>query len=187
MASSPGKQVFDVAKPGKSAPSPTSRPVIIGKGPILKDPMVSDQDAEKPDASPKKAVMPELRKVIAPLPETKEQEEQTSSDTEEAKTAEPAITEDLPDKTTTAQNQILDKKNEADADEEAIRKQKQIEKLIESKKYHLKIGQTARRRNTKTVVVVIMFILFLAIGILAIADAGLIDLPFDVPVDLISE
>lgn len=31
---------FDVAKPGKSAPSSTSRPVIITNRPVLKDPMV---------------------------------------------------------------------------------------------------------------------------------------------------
>jgi hypothetical protein len=45
-------KLFDVAKPGKSAPSSTSRPVIITNRPVLKDPMVikvdtGDDEAQK--------------------------------------------------------------------------------------------------------------------------------------------
>jgi hypothetical protein len=35
------KKVFDVAKPGKSAPEPTARPIIVSRGPQVEDPMVS--------------------------------------------------------------------------------------------------------------------------------------------------
>ncbi len=38
------KKVFDVAKPGKSAPSASGRPVIIGHKNMLKDPMVKDNE-----------------------------------------------------------------------------------------------------------------------------------------------
>jgi len=38
------KRVFDVEKPGKSAPDTTSRPVIVGHGPMMEDPMVHKQE-----------------------------------------------------------------------------------------------------------------------------------------------
>src|SRR5690348_15469367 len=43
------KKVFDVAKPGKSAPSSSAKPIIITNRPVLKDPMVT---AEAPSATP---------------------------------------------------------------------------------------------------------------------------------------
>jgi len=38
-------RVFDVAKPGRSAPQPTSKPVIVGHQPTLNDPMMKDGDS----------------------------------------------------------------------------------------------------------------------------------------------
>jgi hypothetical protein len=38
------KKVFDVAKPGKSAPDATARPVIVGHKPMIQDPMVNASD-----------------------------------------------------------------------------------------------------------------------------------------------
>ncbi len=35
-------QVFDVSKPNRSAPNPTSRPIIVGHQPMMSDPMVKD-------------------------------------------------------------------------------------------------------------------------------------------------
>lgn len=55
-------QVIDVSHPGKSAPSATSRPVIVGSGSYMKDPMVSrssakdDTDADDAPSSNKPAV-----------------------------------------------------------------------------------------------------------------------------------
>jgi len=80
---------FDVAKPGKTAPSSTSRPVIITNRPVLKDPMVirvdtGDDDTVKdanaaPDASTEmkhkvdiKPLHIDLESVLAPsAPEVK--------------------------------------------------------------------------------------------------------------------
>ena len=66
MPKSSDKSVFDVSKPGKSAPSATSRPIITGHGPMLKDPMVNDKQAdEKPsEESPKTKT---TAKVIVPV------------------------------------------------------------------------------------------------------------------------
>ena len=45
------KQVMDVARPGKSTPSSSSRPIIMGHGPIMKDPMMSDKSVAVSDDS----------------------------------------------------------------------------------------------------------------------------------------
>ncbi|MEO6513897.1 MAG: hypothetical protein ABIR37_04405 [Candidatus Saccharimonadales bacterium] len=55
-------KLFDVAKPGKSAPSSTSRPVIITNRPVLKDPMVikvntGEEEAPSTDAATPTAEM----------------------------------------------------------------------------------------------------------------------------------
>lgn len=52
------KKVFDVAKPGKSAPDASSRPIIIGHKPMIQDPMMSAPAAhvtepeDKPSSAP---------------------------------------------------------------------------------------------------------------------------------------
>lgn len=47
------KKFFDVAKPGKTAPDPSSRPIIVSRGPQVEDPMVSKKppaDSQPPSA-----------------------------------------------------------------------------------------------------------------------------------------
>lgn len=46
------KKVFDVTKPGKSTPSASARPVIIGHKPMIQDPMVAVQKDPTPTAPP---------------------------------------------------------------------------------------------------------------------------------------
>ncbi len=74
-------KVMDVAKPGKSAPSTTSRPVIVGHGPMMQDPMVNDQNDSKKEENTEKVVV-HGPKVIAPLGIS-------NGSTEETKKAEP--------------------------------------------------------------------------------------------------
>jgi hypothetical protein len=68
-----GKRIDDVARPGKSAPSGTSKAVIVTNRPIMKDPMVTEPAAEKvtetPAAPPKPAghVTIQLQPLTAPL------------------------------------------------------------------------------------------------------------------------
>jgi hypothetical protein len=68
-------KVFDVARPGKSSASATSRPVIISNRPILQDPMVSTVDSAgtAPDMEATEKSNPSTVKVtIKPLAETDE-------------------------------------------------------------------------------------------------------------------
>lgn len=68
------KKVFDVAKPGKSAVSATSRPIIITNHPTAPDPMVVTTVAA--DAVPSAPLLPSASKVvIKPLDDTAQTEE----------------------------------------------------------------------------------------------------------------
>ncbi|HET6924810.1 MAG TPA: hypothetical protein VFH39_03205 [Candidatus Saccharimonadales bacterium] len=52
MANQKSSKVFDVAKPGKSAPSSSAKPIIITNRPVLKDPMVTDDDTSADEERP---------------------------------------------------------------------------------------------------------------------------------------
>jgi hypothetical protein len=57
--SSSPKQFFDVAKPNKSRPSPTAKPVIVPNRPILQDPMVNAvPNSDEPTTAPPLVKLP---------------------------------------------------------------------------------------------------------------------------------
>lgn len=65
---SANSKVFDVAKPGKSAPTASSRPIITTSGPIMKDPMVTkDGDAADGDQAPSLTSVRSHKIVVQPL------------------------------------------------------------------------------------------------------------------------
>lgn len=72
------KQVMDVSKPGKAAASATARPVIIGHGSMVQDPMVrraqAEADAEAAGAQPKRGKI-----VIKPLSQDSAADEDVKS------------------------------------------------------------------------------------------------------------
>ena len=69
-----GKKKMDVSKPGDSAPDTTARPVIVPRGPMIKDPMMKNTDnpAVMPEVEPPKTTPSKVRgdKVIQPLSQT---------------------------------------------------------------------------------------------------------------------
>lgn len=102
------KQVMDVSKPGNATPDPTARPVIVGHGPMMKDPMVheeiptNDMDLEnsKPDEIKQNSVSePVHEKVLQPTQDTTGSTEPVAPDTKDAgaadKTEEQAESEDI--------------------------------------------------------------------------------------------
>lgn len=82
MATSPknDKKLMDVAHPGKTAPSASSRPIIVGHGPMLKDPMVQKEETEtaKPITITHEKVIaePEEMKQDVPAPDEPTQPEE---------------------------------------------------------------------------------------------------------------
>lgn len=73
------KKVMDVAKPGKSAPSSTSKPVIVGHKPMIQDPMVMPSEGSDEAAAPADEKVTSTRSVkkIVPL---SDQDETTEVD-----------------------------------------------------------------------------------------------------------
>ncbi|HEX3568502.1 MAG TPA: hypothetical protein VHT70_02380 [Candidatus Saccharimonadales bacterium] len=57
-SSSSGGKTFDVTPPGKSPAAPTSKPVILGHGPMAGDPMMADPDTKLDTEGTPKAGVP---------------------------------------------------------------------------------------------------------------------------------
>ena len=112
------KQVMDVSKPGKSAASATARPLIVGHGVSVQDPMMvpaansspaptpPDVSVPADDAEPLQARHGET--VLAPL--TRDEPGQVGSLTEQRLTPLPSDTRPLP--TMTPSDQVLGRSTE---------------------------------------------------------------------------
>ena len=194
----------DVAKPGKSSPSPTSRPVIVTHRPILKDPMVNHEDeapkADKPTLKAPSKRAAELESLSIPkLPvETDETtDEPTNHDDDtpskdsipepKKETADPAPEDKEDAKVDVPDNAVptppLDAKaaQPGDEDEVSLAAQEKhdasVQKLIETKKYFLPINSVEKRRAKHSLVlgVGVSILLLLAWANIAL-DAGLISI-----------
>jgi hypothetical protein len=199
-------KIVDVSQPGKTAPAGTSRPIIVGHKMLQQDPMISEDKAatvpepgkteDKPaEAAP--AAAPRNNKVIAPLTESKSEDEPPEP---EAKTEEPKPEEPKPEETkeegsepakadgSAVVDAVIEQagaKRKQDQESEADKKrQAELEKLIEEKKYFVPIGQVRRRRNTRWGITILLLLVIIAGAYLAL-DAGLIQANIKLPVDLI--
>jgi hypothetical protein len=190
------KQVMDVAKPGKSAPDSTGRPVIIGHKPLLKqDPMVngdSNKDAE--ETADEKLAPLHGEKVIAPPEDVPPKEETAEAPAQPA----PEPAEEKPEEKPQEETPVGDdsaavdavaeqanaKKKDGEISEEDIKKQEALAKLVEEKKYFVPINVASRKRNARwSVVILILLLLF--VGAYLAADAGVVKAPFKLPIHII--
>lgn len=258
-------KMFDVAKPGQSRASATSRPIIVGHSGMLKnDPMMKGDEKEKEDEikiwKHSKTVIPpgeeessEDSAAIAlqepakgsdhvetspnhpgsdddagDRPDKKtdsatanEVREEKNSD--ESETTEKDISLDKAEETTegvdddsdtlaktsdsseqdqekaqseesitkkgvvdSLVNEVGNKKADQKAKDEMAAKAAEAEKLVQSKKYFVPIGQVSRRRSHRLGAVLIIFIVFFCLLVLNIAaDAEVIDLGINPLTDLL--
>lgn len=192
--------VFDVSKPGKSAPSPTSRPIITGHHLLPQDPMVSGGDSLKPDdkKSEQKTEKPdhvkhELRlepnqegSIAVAEQKTEETPKQPLSESQNS----PAIAQDRKptDESKPANDKIETPKptlNNQLSEEELTRK-KNIEKLAKEKNYFLPIAHTKKRRSTRQFLLTFTVVLVVGLIIIYLAvDAGLIKTNINLPFNII--
>lgn len=72
---------MDVSKPGKTAANASSRPIIVGHGPQVQDPMVtSDEDNKEAEETSTKLTSPaNSKRIIAPLSETEKESDTTEA------------------------------------------------------------------------------------------------------------
>lgn len=207
MAETKKDKVFDVAKPGKSAPATSAKPVIVTNRPVLKDPMVVEEDnnpaitGEAPDvATPPStpAVSPSnTRLKIQPLNHdetadkkddgptntltTAEEKPQAATPAESSEGGVPTKSSEDTDIADTDEPPATPKAN-AEATELAARKeaerQEQLDKVAESRKYYLPINQVEKRRNRQYTIAGVLLIILLAVVWADIAlDAGIVTIP----------
>lgn len=167
--------IFDVSQPGQSATDPTSRPIISGRGQILKDPMVSDRPAKA-----SLAVAP--AKVINPLGGSSAgslgHPSASGVETESLRKPEPATMPDpapVPGMTghATASSKDVDAAYVGSSQAELVRSQR-LEDLVQAGTYFLPIGQTARRRGWRGIAVVVGLATLVLVGYYLALAAGLI-------------
>ena len=160
--------IADVAQPGMTPPSDTSKPIITHR-PMIKDPMVTEEEApagqtaEKPlqrktarttiEPPEEPAPSPKPEKKEEPVPETEPQNE-PEPEAEKGKPATP------------------DPEAETDA---RTAQDAHIQKIIDSKKYFLPINAVEQRKSKRFVALGVFLALVLALAWVDIAlDAGLI-------------
>ena len=199
---SAGKSM-DVMKPGATTPESTGRPIIVTNRPIMQDPMVKEADTSDDKAAeettPKGTVSSGSSKVIAPLGS----QEKTDEATPAAETDETSDDSDKPEveaissiptpEEEQAQAAVVDAvvasagSNQSPEQQEQIaqdERHQRVQKLVESKKYVVPIGQVSRKKLHQQ--------LFLLVGLAVVvfgaylaADMGYIPLPFELPVHIL--
>lgn len=211
MASKPDdKKTMDVAKPGKSAPDTSARPVLVTHRPMVQDPMVKDdpkadsssealakgEDQTADDTKSKPEPTTHGEKVISPVSDPTVAEATEEPKPEPAEVPEPVETakpEKSAEETRAEEAAVVDavadqatsdkrKQNELTDEEKA--KQEAIQKLITEKKYFVPVGQVSHRRNQRLAIVFLVLVILLAGAYIAI-DAGVIDIGVKLPLELI--
>ncbi|HET7060030.1 MAG TPA: hypothetical protein VFH99_01785 [Candidatus Saccharimonadales bacterium] len=174
------KTINDVDHPGKSTPSATSKPVIVSNRPLLKDPMVVDEDAalpkEGPDPDDKKPPKEELEHTAGPKlqpPDTIQPDDAQTQPAEKKET--------LPAQTEPPGKKEADPKQEAA--EETAKQAAATQRLIDSKRYELPIDTVEKRKTKRFVVLGVVLAVLLTFAWIDVAiDAGIIHIGSAKPV-----
>lgn len=208
---SSGKKTMDVSKPGESTPNTSARPIVVSHQPMVQDStMVTTESKPATEASGTKPItMTHSDKVIQPVgedtpaetdetsepkpkqpaetiesteqsetPETSGDEQKTEKPESDTSGTEAAVVDAVVDQATE------DKKKQNQLSDEEKARQAVVQKLVEEKKYFVPVGQVSHRRNQRVLIVLLALLVLLAAGYLAL-DAGLVESPVELPIDLI--
>ncbi|HMH30979.1 MAG TPA: hypothetical protein VK534_00700 [Methylomirabilota bacterium] len=173
------KPIIDVAHPNKSAPSSNSKSVIVPNRPMVKDPMVNEaptkdvQDDTGPIKIPNHI---ELKPLSAPVLESEVKEDEP----EPAEPAEPEAPEPEPEKPEPEAGDKPEAKpgqKESEAGAEQAKRDEEIQKLADSKKYSVPINAVEKRKSKRFVVLGILVCILLGLAWADVAlDAALIQI-----------
>jgi hypothetical protein len=200
-ASENKKPIMDVAKPGKTMPTPTSRPIITNHGSsIIKDPVVkqttdttsTNEDAPK-DESPRP--LKTTGKTVQPLA-GKEAESKKVDTPSNAK----KLSEDTTDDSAKQDELVISDSNASDAaivdavaeqagsgkrqkqeDAAEAKRREELEKLIAEKKYILPIKQQSARGSGSKISTLVLVVLVALVGAYCLIDAGVVNAGFKMP------
>ena len=160
-------KLFDVAKPGKTAASATSRPIIVGHGSSMKqDPMVTSPPSEEKKGNTEVSALRSHKEAVIKPDVRQDDNEKDES-------------EKIPDAAAvdTLAQAANDKKEDQKEAEEVVARVLELEKIIESKQYFVPVGEAKRRRSNQRTLGVVILLLVLAIaGINFAIDAEALDI-----------
>ncbi|MFO0920045.1 MAG: hypothetical protein U0451_00020 [Candidatus Saccharimonadales bacterium] len=198
------KNVFDIAKPGSTVPSSTSKPVIISHKPLIKDSTVveekegSTSETPAPKAPSEKVTSSKIIQPLTPSEPEKEAPQLDSVGTTEDSLTDEKVVEDTVEDSNESEDksqeeaivdavvsQTDDKKAKKKEADEQIAHREKINKLIESKQYFVRVRQPKSKRNKKMLLLVLFVVLVGMITFGLAADAEIID--FNVPFDFIKK
>lgn len=149
----------DVAKPGTTPADATSRPVIVGHGVTVADPMVSTEKPAVKDAAP--AGGGSTKSKLAPVSSGEEVKKDAAED-EDKKLAEQTV-----------------EKQPTELD-----KQARLGELIESGEYNVTIKQASGGSAKTFFVTLLAVLLFGALAVYILADLEIIDIGVKLPFEL---
>lgn len=178
MAEEEPTKIIDVSHPKDVRPPATSKPVIVGHTNIVqRDPMMSPSvEADSSDNSVSDTTLqskPKRELNLQPLSESETASEDQSLGSEgenppKSNTDQPTDTENNGDTSDGAINATLEgintKKEAAEAKEREEKATREINGLVNSKKYFVKINDTPQARNTKIFLWLIILILIAGAG-----------------------
>lgn len=205
--------VMDVAKPGQAKPEIGSKPMIVGHRSIMTDPTLKPEDEDKKSIEVKSAKSRSAKKVVIspvsaeaesgneegseevlnvtePAAEKEEKQEVPTDSPEPEKTEEQPETETQsePDKET----ETPDNNEEADSDKQAAKEEQEAEarearlrEMIKSKEYRVPVKEHS---SSSAATFMLSFLIVSLIGLaalIALIDAGILDLGLELPFDFI--
>jgi hypothetical protein len=125
-ATSSSKRIMDVAHPGKSAPSSTSKPVIVTNRPLMKDPMMAESPEK--DSSEVKIIGTPGKIKIQPLTAPVVEEADSTPETVEVKTPNKPAPEPAPPEVATEDKSAEESKPADVTDDQPVAEKKTGEK-----------------------------------------------------------
>ncbi len=141
------KKFHDVARPGSTPPQHTSRPIIVGREPIMRDPMMKEEAVPEKPALPDHKDEPKIAPATiaaspAPAPTTV-----TDPATPPPSEMSTALNSSIP---SDAEKEVNSQKNKELEDRNS-----KVEGLIESKTYAVPVGHLQRKRTLRIVLIVV--------------------------------
>ena len=142
--------ISDVARPGQSAPDATSKPLIVGRGSMLKaDPMMATTPAVDQQISEKSKQinLQPINKIL----KTPDSGTRPSDDAGGGL----AVSSEIDAVVDT----VSTKKDKSDRAEAQLKRDEEVQRLIDSKKYFVKTGFRSGRRNLWWLITAIVLLL----------------------------
>ena len=200
------EKVFDVAKPGSSAPQTGSKPMVVGHK-IMKDPSINENDEavekDEPIAQSSKIKIEPLTEnekeetVDSPDKSEKDEIKEAVSDTEEKKvendvkdssTVKPLDETKSVDEVIESDETVNEKDTEEpvkDLAEVAVEQEENLQKIIKNKTYNVQIEEASYSAFKTFIKTFIIVFLIGIVALLLIIDAEIIDLGVELPFDFL--